>query len=177
MWRGNNQETRETTGRTGEENRKKKKKKKNRASAVSREAKECINLVLKVTNQEACSIFRCELCQGNVTISKRELQVTNSKYAEMDFVAWGSVLWEKQCVIILQVSMHIMYSLINTALCVFASASLRPWAMCVCQRNKGEYQGIFACMPKGSLSWNGRTPDYIIASDTILVSYSNSDFL
>ena len=27
MWRGNNQETRETTGRTGEENRKKKKKK------------------------------------------------------------------------------------------------------------------------------------------------------
>lgn len=28
MWRGNNQETRETTGRTGEENRKKKKKNK-----------------------------------------------------------------------------------------------------------------------------------------------------
>lgn len=105
--------------------------------------------MLWAADQEACSVFSCELHQGNVTISNRELQVTNTKYAEMDFVAWGSVLWEEQCVIILQVRMHIMYSLINTALCAFASAALLPRAMGICQRNKGEYWGSFCLHAKG----------------------------
>lgn len=113
--------------------------------------------MLQAANEEACSVFSCELHQGNATISNRELKVTNTKYAEMDFVAWGSVLGEEQCVIILQVNMHIMYSLINTALCVLASSSLLPKAVCA-KGTKGNTGGLFACMPKGSLSQNGRIP-------------------
>lgn len=138
------------------------------------------------------SLWTPSLRQDNVTISERELQVTKNKYAEMDSVAWGSVLWEKQCVIILQVSMHIIYSLINTALCVFASTSLLPWAMWVCQRNKEEYQGTFCLHAKGIpvLKWQGLliiSNIYIYIyrklliisqlSHTILVSYRNSDFV